>query len=212
MKHTKRDILLHLYGESESESDLRSLLRDKDLKAEYTAMSETKFKLDLKKSDRPDRHVIDAIMEAARAPHAVSSTIGGKRRGRGPVSRTSRLKRVMLPALGIAAALVFAVGVYWNSTTLTSPSASVASSAMEDTVVPPESLYRFVPSRQGGLTNVQDSKTALSWDDGNTLPNLRDRINTLKPADRLDWGEAAMPLEMLPGTNRPGFQTAGSNR
>ena len=76
MKHTKLDILLHLYGESESESDLRSLLRDKDLKAEYTAMSDTKFKLDLKKSDRPDRHVIDAIMEAARKPHLAAAELG----------------------------------------------------------------------------------------------------------------------------------------
>ena len=210
MKNPKRDLLLHLYGEPESESDLRSLLQDEELKSEYTALSEAKFKLDLRKPERPDRHIVDAIMAAAKTNG--SSTRPSARTDRGPLARHSRLKRILIPALSIAAAVVFSVGVYWNATNTNVSSEQVASSFADDTIVPPESLYRFVPSRQGGVSPAGSQQATLQWDDGNTLQNLNERIKSLKPADRLEWGEAAMPLEMLPNSNRSGFKTAGSNR
>lgn len=210
MKNDKQDILLHLYGEADSESDLRSLLRNDDLKEEYTALSETKFRLDLRKRNRPDIAVIENIMAAART--------GNERPGihsrvdRGPLSRTSRLRKVLVPAIGIAAVVLFSIGVGLYSIRSTSSQNAPLASSAENDLVPPESLYRFVPSRQGSVTQTSSSDSELTWDDRSTLSNLNGRINTMKPSDLLDWGESALPLEMLPNSNRPGFQTAGSTR
>jgi hypothetical protein len=208
MNNPKRDILLHLYGETEQENDLRTLLNNEELKAEYTAMSETKFKLDLRKRERPDPAVIDMIMAAARTGGEPIRQVS--RTDRGPVSRTSRLKRVLIPALSIAAVLVVGIGISTYVTPFSTNAPLTASSQLDDAVVPPESLYRFVPSRQGGVTQASTSDERLSWDQGNTIPNLNERINRLRPTNDLDWGESAMPLEMLPNSSRPGFQTAGS--
>jgi hypothetical protein len=210
MKNEKRDILLHLYGEADSESDLRTLLLKSDLKDEHTALSETKFRLDLRKRDRPDIRVIETIMTAARTGDTGSGV--SSRIDRGPLQRISRLKKMFIPAVGIAAIILFSVGVGLYSVQLKSNSASLLSASGQNDLVPPESLYRFVPSRQGTISPSGSVNNELSWDDQSTLSTLNGRINTMKPSGLLDWGESAVPLEMLPGSNPRGFQTAGSIR
>ncbi|MDA1028903.1 MAG: hypothetical protein O3B41_07620 [Bacteroidetes bacterium] len=210
MKNDKRDILLHLYGESESESDLRTLLRNPDLKEEYTALSEAKFRLDLRKRERPDAAVMNTIMAAARTgiePSGMYSRVD-----RGPIARGSRLRKVLVPALSFAAVVLFSVGVGLFSVDWSSDQRiPLAESAVND-LVPPESLYRFVPPHRDAVSPSTSQDSELEWDDRTTLSSVNDRLNSLKPSDLLDWGESAVPLESLPNSNRPGFQTVGSIR
>lgn len=210
MNNDKRDILLHLYGEGEAEQDLRALLSNPDHKAEYSALSETKFRLDIKKKERPDRAVIDAILAASRSEH--TQTGRRLRVDRGPVSRREQFKKMLIPALSLAAVLVVSVGIGWMAFTNTSTE-SALSSIHENEIVPPESLYRFVPSGKAGVNTVSNQSSTLSWDDGNSIPNLHNRIVTLRPSSPLDWDDSALPLESLQASNaRSGFQTVGSNR
>lgn len=210
MKNDKRDILLHLYGESESESDLRTLLRNPDWKEEYTALSEAKFRLDLKKRERPDAAVMNTIMAAART--GIEQPGLYTRVDRGPLARGSRLRKVLVPALSFAAVILISVGVGlfsfdWSS----DQSIPLTESAVND-LVPPESLYRFVPPHRNAVAPATSQDSELEWDDRATLTSVNERLNSIKPSDLLDWGESAVPLESLPNSNRPGFQTVGSIR
>ena len=210
MSNEKRDILLHLYGEGEPDQDLRTLLSKPALKSEYSALSETKFRLDIKKKERPDRAVIDRILAASRN----EATQNGKktRLDRGPVSRRVQLRKMLLPALSMAAVVVVSVGIGWIAFSSSTPE-PILSSMYENEIVPPESLYRFVPSGKAGISTASSQSETLSWDDGSSIPNLHNRISSLKPTSPLDWGDSALPLEMLPSSNsRSGFQTAGSNK
>lgn len=210
MSNDKRDILLHLYGEGEPDQDLRTLLSKSELKSEYSALSETKFRLDIKKKERPDSAVIDRILAASRNEATYNSTI--KRLDRGPVARREQFRKMFLPALSMAAVVVVSVGIGWIAFSNSSPDPAL-SSIYENEIVPPESLYRFVPSGKAGISTASSPSGTLSWDDGSSIPNLHNRISTLKPASPLDWGASALPLEMLPNSNsRSGFQTAGSNK
>ena len=210
MSNEKRDILLHLYGEGEPDQDLRTLLSKPALKSEYSALSETKFRLDIKKKERPDRAVIDRILAASRN----EATHNGKkaRLDRGPVFRRVQLRKMLLPALSMAAVVVVSVGIGWIAFSNSTPE-PILSSMYENEIVPPESLYRFVPSGKAGISTASSQSETLSWDDGSSIPNLHNRISSLKPTSPLDWGDSALPLEMLPSSNsRSGFQTAGSNK
>ncbi len=61
-------IVHHLYGEDTDPADLRRLLEDEALRAEYEALSEVKFYLDHRQGARPDPKVIDRIVAAAAMP------------------------------------------------------------------------------------------------------------------------------------------------
>ena len=211
MENGKKDILLHLYGEASSESDLRLLLRDEELKKEYIELSEAKFRLDHMDKQRPDQAVIDGILAAAASEAGLPTT--SSRQDREPIARHPRLKKMLIPVLSIAAAIVFSIGIGWFGTSSESVSGEFpkALAEHENDLVPPESLFRFVPSRQGGLTQVATSDPRLVWDDSTPLHQVQRRIENMRPTDLLDWGEKAVPLEALPRSSRNRFRTVGSN-
>ena len=209
MKNDKRDILLHLYGEAPEGSDLRTLLKDEELQSEHAALSEAKFRLDLRNKEKPDQAVLDRILAAAAGDSDVVTPAG--RVDRPPVARIHRLKKVLIPAFSIAAAVVFGIAIGWFGGNSSSVTPAGTPALADDTVVPPESLYRYVPPRQNAIQQTGAKDPRLAWDDASSLPSLRQRINTLNPSSNTDWGSSALPLEVLPGSQNRGFQTAGSN-
>ena len=209
MKNDKRDILLHLYGESPEGTDLRSLLKDDELRDEHAALSEAKFRLDHRTKERPSQDVLDHILATAAA--GADGDLPVRRRDRGPVARIHTLKKLLIPALSLAAAILFGVGLGWIGSSSNQVPASAPPAFANDSVVPPESLYRYVPPRQNALRQASERKSRLAWDDDSSLPNLHRRINTLNPSNGTAWGSGALPLEVLSNSQNRGFQTAGSN-
>lgn len=210
MDHGKKDILLHLYGEASEATELRSLLRDEALRKEHAALSEAKFRLDHLKRERPDPAVLDRILAEAALGQGLPD--GTNRKDRPAVSRSARLRKVMLPALTLAAAIIFGVAVDWfssQSTSLVPKEPAVATA--EDDIVPPESLYRFVPPQQP-LTPASTQDPRLAWDDSAPLMDMHRRIESMRPEGMLDWGEQAVPLESLPGSGNRSLQLTGSNK
>ncbi|MDA0377969.1 MAG: hypothetical protein O3C45_06480 [Bacteroidetes bacterium] len=209
MDHGKKDILLHLYGEASEATELRSLLRDEELRREHAALSEAKFRLDHLGRERPDPAVMDRILAAAAAGEGLPD--GTSRRDRPPVARVVRLRRVMLPALTLAAAILFGVAVGWfSSQSGTSSPTDPAVATVQDDIVPPESLYRFVPPQQP-FTPASAQDPRLAWDDSAPLLDMHRRIETMRPEGMLDWGEEAVPLESLPGSGNRSLRLAGTN-
>lgn len=206
MENRKKDILLHLYGEAPEASDLHGLLKDPELRSEHAALSEAKFRLDHRSSKRPDASVIDGIFAAA----PVSATEPGRRAGDRPArSRPAQLRKVLLPVLSIAAAVLFGVAVGWfaaPSTPGNSPAFSDAGSTPD--LVPPETLYRFVPP----VTNGIRPTGTLSWDDSDELRQVYRRIESMQPKSSLSWDEPPVPLESLPIGRSGAILPAGSNR
>lgn len=209
MDHGKKDILLHLYGEASEASALHSLLRDEELRQEHAALSEAKFRLDHLKRERPDAAVIDRILAEAAAGQGLPSSTN--RKDRPAVARSTRLRKVMLPVLTLAAAIIFGVAVGWfgsQSATVTPEEPAVATAP--DDIVPPESLYRFVPPQPVTPASTQDPR--LAWDDSAPLMDMHRRIESMRPEGMLDWGEQAVPLESLPGSGARSIQLTGSNK
>ncbi|MDE2996642.1 MAG: hypothetical protein OXT73_07900 [Bacteroidota bacterium] len=210
MQNGKKDILLHLYGEAPETEDLRALLKDEELRQEHAALSEAKFRLDHVRRERPDSRVIDSILAAAATGEGLPTAT--ERRDRPPVARVVRLRKVLIPALSIAAAILFGVAVGWfgaqSGTHSTTDAPAVA--AQSDDFVPPESLYRYVPPQQR-LTPASNRDPRLAWDDASPLLDMHRRIESMRPEGMLDWGEQAVPLESLPGSNNRSLQLTGTN-
>ena len=209
MDHGKKDILLHLYGEASEAKDLHSLLRDEELRREHADLSEAKFRLDHLKRERPDPAIIDRILQEAAASQGLPS--GTDRKDRPAVARSTRLRKVMLPALTLAAAIIFGVAVGWfgsQSGTVTPEEPAVATTP--DDIVPPESLYRFVPPQP--VTPASTADPRLAWDDSAPLMDMHRRIESMRPEGMLDWGVQAVPLESLPGSGNRSLQLTGSNK
>lgn len=206
MENRKKDILLHLYGEAPEASDLHGLLKDPELRSEHAALSEAKFRLDHRPARRPDASVIDGIFASA----PVASADPGRRAGDRPARLRSRqLRKVMLPVLSIAAAILFGVAVGWfaaPSSAPTSPAFSDAGNTPD--VVPPETLYRFVPPVSNGIRPTG----ALSWDDADELRQVYRRIESMQPKSSLSWDEPPVPLESLPIGRSGAILPAGANR
>ncbi|NNF05041.1 MAG: hypothetical protein HKN17_11315 [Rhodothermales bacterium] len=224
MDNRKRDILLHLYGEAPDDSDLRELLRDDELRREYQALSEVKFRLDHRRRERPDPAVLDAVLGTAAGESPVP---GGPRGDRPAVSGRAHMRRLLIPALSVAAALVVAFGLGWWAN---APETSIRPEAQafdSDMPVPPESLNRFVPPVAGSVPdNLPNTRATaatravgaasldprLTWDEPEPLEFWYRRIESLEAAADPDgWGEPAVPLEMLPGTVSSGIVPAGTN-
>ncbi len=210
MKNGKKDILLHLYGEASDAEELRSLLRDDELRQEHADLSEAKFRLDHLAKERPDQIVIDRILAAAAAGEGLPA--GDHRPDRPALPRANRMRKVLIPALSIAAAIIFGVAIGWfgASTGTSIPDEAPAVASSSDDLVPPESLYRFVPP-QRQLTPASQSDPRLAWDDASPILDMHRRIQTMRPQGSLDWGEKAVPLESLPGSGSGRLQMAGSN-
>lgn len=209
----KRNILLHLYGEADSASDLRSLLKDKELQREHQALSEVKFRLDHLDRSRPDSNTLDRIM--AHAGKAAASTAVGDRRGdRPPLWRTRPIRRVLIPAMSIAAAIVIAVGFGYFSSPTTSVNPTNEQITAENRATEVESLLRARPvapdhTIQSAAGTIDP---LLVWDYAQSLRELSRRIETMRPLDDLDWGARSIPLETLPGGTIPGILQASSQR
>lgn len=209
MQNGKKDILLHLYGEATDAEELRSLLRDDELRQEHAELSEAKFRLDHLKRERPDPAVIDRILAAAATGDGLPTA--SDRKDRPAVPHAVRLRKVLIPALSIAAAILFGVAVGWfgaSSGTGTSTDGPALASSPDD-LVPPESLYRYVPPQQS-VTPASQADPRLAWDDASPLLDMHRRIQTMRPQGSLDWGEEAVPLESLPGTNSGRLQMTGT--
>lgn len=199
----KRDLLLHLYGEAPSESDLRLLLRDSELRSEYNDLSEAKFRMDHRTRIRPDAQVIDRIKAAAGLGGLASAE--NNRVDRSPLRRVVPFRKLLIPAISVAAVVIFGVGIGWF---MRSPeSVEIRGS---------ENGERFAsqaefPNRPGTMTQVQDP--LLSWDADERVRYLNRRIDSFQRANSgLDWGAPTVPLESLPAGRMPGLQTAGSNQ
>jgi hypothetical protein len=212
----KKNILLHLYGESDAEGSLRSFLQDEELRGEHQALSEARFKIDLLPRQKPDSAVIDSIVaEARRSAGGPVST--GRRTDRPPIWRIRSIRRVMIPAITIAAMVVFAVsyGLYQII--------PLGGHVLDDTLVrsesiltPAESLLRPTPVPPGLAEQIAnfDSDPELAWDDARNVRQLYRRIESLRPANDLDWDERAMPLERIPtqGAINPNLQRAATRQ
>lgn len=209
MNNGKKDILLHLYGEATDAEELRSLLRDDELRREHAELSEAKFRLDHLKKERPDQAVLDSILAAAASSEGLPAA--EQRPDRPSIPGSVRLRKVLIPALSVAAAILFGVAIGWfsASTGTSSPQDSPALASSPDDLVPPESLYRFVPPQQH-LTQASQSDPRLAWDDSSPILDMHHRIQTMRPEGRLDWGEEAVPLESLPGSGAGRLQMTGS--
>jgi len=207
MRNSKKDILLHLYGEGSEAEDLHSLLRDDALRQEHAEFSETKFRLDHLNRERPDPAVIDRIVAAA----ATGEGLPGpqQRVDRPAVSRRIHLRKVLIPALSIAAAILFGVAVGWYGANsgVNDPALTPQVAEAESDLVPPESLYRYVPPQQASPAG----DVRLVWDDASPILDMHRRIESMRPSSPLDWGEQAVPLESLPSRRGGQLQMAGSN-
>jgi hypothetical protein len=201
----KKNILLHLYEDPDAEGDLRSLLRDADLREEHKALSEAKFRLDHMRSSRPDRAVIERIMAEA-APAAPASAPGRRRGDRPALRKFQPLRRVLIPAVTIAAAVVVAVGLGWFNLLTEKRSMQSNELVAREDVVPPESLLRATPVNPD-LTAPRPVSTTdplLAWDEAETIRNMYRRMENMRPQSPLDWGERSVPLESLPGATPAG--------
>ena len=197
----KKNILLHLYGDPDAEGDLRSLLGDNDLQREHQALSEAKFRMDHLGRSRPDPNTIDQIV--AKAAEAASSPTVGARRGDRPARWRSRpLRRVLIPAVSLAAAIVLAVGsgLFIFSS---DDNAQLKSERMADNrAAEAESLLRAAPIAPDLAVpaSTREIDPLLVWDDADRLRELYRRIEIMRPTNDLDWGARSIPLETLPGS------------
>ncbi len=195
----KKNILLHLYGDPDAEGELRSLLGDADLQREHQALSEAKFRMDHLSRSRPDPITIDQIV--ARAAEAACSPTVGARRGDRPARWRSRpLRRVLIPAVSLAAAIVFAVGS-GLFTSSSDENAQLKSESMADNrAAEAESLLRATPIAPDLVipASTRDIDPLLVWEDDDGLRELYRRIENMRPTDDLDWGARSIPLETLP--------------
>jgi hypothetical protein len=197
----KKDILLHVYGDQEAEGELRILLRDDELRREHEALSEARFKMDRLRRSKPDIATIEAIMAEART--ASGATVRGAGVDRPPVWRSRSLRRVLIPALSIAAAVVIAVGYGFVTTdTFSSSELNKTIARADDIISPPESLLRATPVPPGfpQIDIVSDGDPELAWDDAGTVRQLYRQIESVGPDNELDWDDRSIALDMIPGS------------
>jgi len=187
-------LIAHLYEEElEGLEPLDRLLEDPDLRQEYTLLRESRFALDHRTRVRPDPASIEAIVAAARPAKA------------NPPLRLVRMRRVLLPAMAAAAALLF---VFLRLPA--DPSGALEDAAPQEETASAESLLRTLPPAapepaSPALADAGMEAEAVAdvptWDSGRDLRRLSRRIASLKAAGVEDWDEEAVPLEMFPTGN-----------
>ncbi|QXD16528.1 hypothetical protein GQ464_006155 [Rhodocaloribacter litoris] len=231
-------IVRHLYGEVEDAEELRRLLEDATLRAEYEALREVKSRLDRWPPARPDAAVLERVVAAAAHPERRAAP-GGPRPDRGPRRAPRRAGRW----IGAAATLAVLLGVGLaylvapvhgptdpkpappageaNAAART-PTAGVPLAADRTTRVPPVPESVAVGEAGAPVAAAQPAGTlaaaaqvagpALAWDEADDVRRLHRRIASLRARNAdLQWGEPAVPLEMLSGFagTTPGLRQAG---
>lgn len=195
----KKNILLHLYSDPDAEGDLRSLLKDEDLRREHQALSEARFNLEFIPRQLPDPKTVNAIISEAR--RAADMATPGRRPDRPPIWRSRSLRRVLIPTLSIAAVIVISVGLgLFSSNTFKDRVLDTAIFEADAVITPAESLLRPTPVPPSLAAQIAsfDFDPELAWDDARDIRQLYRRIESLRPTDELDWDERAMPLELIP--------------
>ncbi|TDI74911.1 MAG: hypothetical protein E2O84_05080 [Bacteroidetes bacterium] len=200
----KKDILLHVYGDPEAEGNLRDLLKDPELRREYEALSEARFRMDQLPRQKPDVAILAAVMAEAR--NAAGTSLQGPRVDRPPVWRSRSLRRVLIPALSLAAAVVIAVGYGLFSASNFNPEQMTPGIVRaDDLIIPAESLLRPTPLPPGLARQVvqNDYDPVLAWDDAMKVRELYRRIESLRPDDELSWDDRSIPLDAIPRSISP---------
>lgn len=212
-------LIAHLYDEDVEELEpLGALLQDPELRREYEALGETRFRLEQGTvRHRPDPAVVDRLV--ARALHPAPD---GMRRDR-PAVRLVSLRRAWLPTLAIAASLLLLVIVGPWRTELAP--ATVDRVAQAPVPAEPEVAFRADPESPEGLlgdlppappttpaASESESADEPGWDTGDEVRLLSRRIATLREIPLDAWDSPAVPLEAIP-SGRDGLLTpAGTVR
>ena len=200
----KKDILLHVYGDPGAEGNLRDLLKDPELRREHEALSEARFRMDQLARQKPDTAILAAVMTEAR--NAAGTSLQGPRVDRPPVWRSRSLRRVLIPALSMAAVVVVAVGFGLFSASNFNPEQMTPGIVRADDVIAPaESLLRPSPLPPSLALQVaqDDYAPELVWDDALKVRELYRRIESLRPYDELSWDDRSIPLDAIPRSIRP---------
>ncbi len=194
----KLQIVRHLYGEVDDRAAFRRLLEDEEVRAEYQAMSEVKFRLDHAPRSRPDPAVFGRIVEAAGRPERLEAS-PSRRRDRLPV-RAGR--RRMWPWVGATAVVVLAVGLGLGRLASGPDAPRLASDERPAFFEQDEGLRAMrAPAAQRRQTHTAAAgpEDALDWDGADEVWRLHRRIEQLRARNAaLRWGEPAVPLERLP--------------
>jgi hypothetical protein len=249
----KLQIVNHLYGEASDRAELRELLGEEALNAEYQALSEAKFYLDHRHRARPDEGIVDHLVAVA-AGEAEPVKVPVRRleaRQDRPPARRLAIRRRSFPALLAAAVVVIAVGIgVWPSPS--DPADQAAPSVAEEAPLmdadearlgsgrealakaEPEAAFYAGARRADSAVSAaralmgeavmdeamnETDESGLAWDEAADLRQMHRRIQMLQENNSdLNWDEAAVPLEQLPGASStlapasPGIRAAGQQR
>lgn len=205
-------LIAHLYDEEiEGLEPLGSLLADPELREEYEALSETRFRLERRERIHPDRQLIDLVVATA-----ARDVRPGARTERPPL-RLVRTRRLWLPAMTLAASLLVVVLVRpWDSGTETMLEKSgPAEPALA--AAPAESLLGTLPPAPAPVITASTAETIESdpetdWETGEDLRLISRRIAALGEAGIDAWDGPAIPLEFMPDDGTDLLTPAGATR
>lgn len=209
----KLQLIAHLYDEEiEGLEPLGSLLADPELRREYEALSETRFRLEGRERIHPDRQLVDRVVAtAAREVRA------GARADRPPLQLV-RSRRLWLPAMTLAASLLVVVLVRpWESANDPALEKSGPSEPML-AAAPAESLLGTLPPPPPPMVvassaEVVEPDPETEWETGEDLRLISRRIAALGEAGIDAWDGPAIPLEFMPAGSPSGVLTpAGAAR
>ncbi|GAB5521393.1 MAG: hypothetical protein RhofKO_36440 [Rhodothermales bacterium] len=204
-------LIEHLYGERSDTADLRQRLdTDAEARAEYAALSEAKFRLDLRKPERPDAAVLDQIMQAAAFGETPATTHTGlrSRSQRTPVAHQRRpLRKRMAVLVGVLTVVLATVGLNVKPDT-TAPADTTSLTMKLDPQLFPQAGAPSAASVVDPAATPIPASAALAWDDSDQIIGLHHRMKQLDQRTQALWDTPARPLEMLPGTRAAAPQPA----
>lgn len=163
-------LIRYLYGEEADESEVeRRLEKDKELRREYERLRNVKKHLDRRRPCRPDRDVVDRIVQEARTATESSDAEAldaSDRAPRGPDRSWSR----RLQAVSAGLALVLVLGLAWWRLPL-DPGSSAQSTQ-------PTAQREVVRTR--GAVGEQTPDDVPAWDDSDELVRIQQNIERLQ--------------------------------
>lgn len=204
-------LIAHLYDEEiEGLEPLGSLLEDPELRREYEALSETRFRLERRERVHPDPQLIDLVVVTA-----AKDASPGVRPERPPL-RLVRARGLWLPAMTLAASLLVVVLVRpWDSGT---ESMFEKSGPTEPAIAaaPAESLFGTLPPAPAPVMAASTAETVKSdpetdWETGEDLRLISRRIAALGEAGIDAWDGPAVPLEFMPDGGPDVLTPAGTS-
>lgn len=216
-------LIAHLYDEDlEGLEPLGSLLQDPDLRREYEALGETRFRVEQgTRRRRPDPVVLDRVVE-----RALRGIPGAAPRDR-PAARILPLRRAWLPAVAVAASLLLVLVVRpWRQADSALPATETLSDAASEKVAPELStspkdvagssealLMDLPPAPPTTLASAEaEPQDGPEWDTGDEVRLLSRRIATLRDIPLDAWDGPAVPLEALPSGRDALLSPAGATR